>query len=138
MLTTILLPELEQQQIVLIPTPATEMLEPALTVPAPSPTEGVIESDLAQPIFAPLITNAGSLDYPHPRSSTPLVFTERSDYALSLNEGHGIMTGNRAQFTRCGEEPIHIPGAIQSHGMLVALDMAEDGDAGIRYVCRVS
>jgi hypothetical protein len=138
MLTMLLFPELEKQQVVLIPTPAAEMLEPTLTIPAPSPTEGVTESDLAQHFLAPVMSNVGFTSDSPVQQSTPLIFTERLDYALSPNQEHGVRTGKRAQFTRCDEEPIHIPGAIQSHGMLVGLDMAGDGGSGIRYVCRVS
>lgn len=61
------------------------------------------------------------------------VLSQRYEYAV-LNDGtHGVIQATRDVFTRCEDEPIHIPGAIQSYGMLVALQQEETG----RFVPRV-
>ena len=42
-------------------------------------------------------------------------------------EGHAIATGfDRTKLLRCEDEPIHIPGAIQSFGLLIALDRRQE------------
>jgi light-regulated signal transduction histidine kinase (bacteriophytochrome) len=65
-----------------------------------------------------------------------LVYTERCEYAFNDQEGHGTVSGTRKQITRCEDEPIHTPGAVQSHGMLIGLEVLE-GHGLPRYVCRV-
>jgi hypothetical protein len=71
----------------------------------------------------------------------PLEYTAHSTYAYLTTSAagggvaHGIVTGERFSFTRCEDEPIHIPGAIQSHGMLIGVQMA--GKSDIRYISRV-
>ena len=47
--------------------------------------------------------------------------SNRYEYAVSQDGTHGVVHGTRKAFTRCEDEQIHIPGAIQSYGMLVAL-----------------
>lgn len=64
-----------------------------------------------------------------------LVYTECGEYAFASEKGHGVVTGKRAQFTRCEDEEIHIPGSIQPHGMLVGLEMI--GNTHPRYLVRV-
>jgi light-regulated signal transduction histidine kinase (bacteriophytochrome) len=65
-----------------------------------------------------------------------LIFTERREYAFNEQDGHVVQSGQRREFTRCEDEPIHTPGAIQSHGMLIGLDIVEESGSP-RYVCRV-
>jgi len=56
-----------------------------------------------------------------------LLASDKFEYAV-LNDGsHGVVQGTRRIFTRCEDELIHIPGAIQSYGMLVALKRCPDG-----------
>jgi light-regulated signal transduction histidine kinase (bacteriophytochrome) len=64
-----------------------------------------------------------------------LVYTECGEYAFASEKGHGVVTGKRAQFTRCEDEEIHIPGSIQPHGMLIGLEMI--GDTHPQYLVRV-
>ncbi|KAK4168293.1 putative signal transduction histidine-protein kinase [Cladorrhinum sp. PSN259] len=52
--------------------------------------------------------------------------SERFEFAVLEDGSHGVIQG-RKQFTRCEDELIHIPGAIQSFGMLVALRLDADG-----------
>ncbi|KAH6605895.1 hypothetical protein Trco_005048 [Trichoderma cornu-damae] len=49
-------------------------------------------------------------------------------------EGHAVITGRDGVFQRCEEEPIHIPGAIQSFGVLLAMREEDDGQFDVRYV----
>ncbi|KAK3682924.1 phytochrome-like protein [Podospora appendiculata] len=53
-------------------------------------------------------------------SQDPLL-SDRFEYAALADDSHGVVHGSRRAFTRCEDELIHIPGAIQPHGMLVAL-----------------
>ena len=62
-------------------------------------------------------------------------YTECGEYAFAHKKGHGVITGKRAQFTRCEDEEIHIPNTIQAHGMLVGLKII--GDTNPRYLVRV-
>ncbi|OCL13680.1 phytochrome-like protein [Glonium stellatum] len=64
-----------------------------------------------------------------------IVFSETCEYALEEGNIHGVVSGNRQAFTRCEDEQIHIPGAIQSHGMLVGLQQVEG--PGLKYLARV-
>ncbi|KAK4452554.1 hypothetical protein QBC34DRAFT_377046 [Podospora aff. communis PSN243] len=59
-------------------------------------------------------------------SSDPLL-TDRFEYAILDDGSHGVVQGTRRAFTRCEDELIHIPGAIQSYGMLVALKRHAEG-----------
>ena len=47
-------------------------------------------------------------------------------------EGHAVITGRDGTIERCEDEPIHIPGAIQSFGLLVALHETENGKLIVR------
>jgi light-regulated signal transduction histidine kinase (bacteriophytochrome) len=47
-------------------------------------------------------------------------------------DGHAIITGRDGSLQRCEDEPIHLPGAIQSYGLLVALQ-EEHG----RFIVRI-
>ncbi|KAK4185997.1 putative signal transduction histidine-protein kinase [Podospora australis] len=47
--------------------------------------------------------------------------SNKFQYAVLSGGSHGVLHGTQRKFTRCEDELIHIPGAIQSHGILVAL-----------------
>jgi light-regulated signal transduction histidine kinase (bacteriophytochrome) len=49
------------------------------------------------------------------------------------DEGHAIITGQDGDLQRCEDEPIHTPGAIQSFGLLIALQ-EDDGKFLVRIV----
>ena len=50
-------------------------------------------------------------------------------------EGHAVITGRDGDaIQRCEDEPIHIPGAIQGFGMLLALEEKEEGQLLVRVV----
>ena len=49
--------------------------------------------------------------------------------------GHAIMTGRDGEtLQRCEDEPIHIPGAIQGFGLLIAMSESPDGKLPINVV----
>lgn len=68
-----------------------------------------------------------------PRDGSRKVLSERYEYAVLDDGTHGVIQATRDVFTRCEDEPIHIPGAIQSYGMLVALRQEEIG----RFIPRI-
>lgn len=50
-------------------------------------------------------------------------------------EGHAIITGRDGEvLQKCEDEPIHIPGAIQGFGLLIALSEHEDNQLLVRLV----
>ncbi|EXJ93205.1 hypothetical protein A1O3_01762 [Capronia epimyces CBS 606.96] len=63
----------------------------------------------------------------------PSLVTARFRHVVT-NEGHAVVTGRDGEtLQRCEDEPIHIPGAIQSFGLLVALKEEQE-----RLVVRVA
>lgn len=64
---------------------------------------------------------------PEPEPENLPLVSEKYEYAIMDDGSHGVVQGTRQAFTRCEDEPIHIPGAIQSHGMLVALKRRAEG-----------
>ncbi|KAF2467268.1 phytochrome-like protein [Lindgomyces ingoldianus] len=71
-----------------------------------------------------------------PQESSQLVHTEHCEHAFINEDGYGFITGKRDTFTRCEDERIRTPGAVQSHGMLIGLEVFE-GAAITRCLCRV-
>ncbi|KAM7205374.1 putative signal transduction histidine-protein kinase [Naviculisporaceae sp. PSN 640] len=55
------------------------------------------------------------------------LLTDRFEYAITNDGRHGVVLGTRKAFTRCEDELIHIPGAIQAFGILVALRRVAEG-----------
>ena len=50
-------------------------------------------------------------------------------------EGHAVITGRDGEtLQRCEDEPIHIPGAVQSFGLLIALEEKNEGELLVRIV----
>ncbi|KAH7913421.1 hypothetical protein BJ138DRAFT_1146165 [Hygrophoropsis aurantiaca] len=50
--------------------------------------------------------------------------------------GHHVLTGREGKLTKCEDEPIRTPGAVQGFGVLIALE--EDADQGTLIVRQVS
>ncbi|KAK4693064.1 two-component system, chemotaxis family, sensor kinase Cph1, partial [Lecanoromycetidae sp. Uapishka_2] len=49
--------------------------------------------------------------------------------------GHAVIVGRDGEtLQRCEDEPIHIPGAVQGFGLLIALQEVEDGKLQVRVV----
>ena len=54
---------------------------------------------------------------------------------VTTKEGHAVIVGRDGDtLQRCEDEPIHIPGAIQGFGLLVALQELDDGKLQVRVV----
>ncbi|UKZ49960.1 hypothetical protein TrVGV298_004215 [Trichoderma virens] len=53
---------------------------------------------------------------------------------VMTDEGHAVITGRDGVLQRCEDEPIHIPGAIQSFGVLLAMREEGEGQFVVRYV----
>ncbi|EED23375.1 sensor histidine kinase/response regulator, putative [Talaromyces stipitatus ATCC 10500] len=64
----------------------------------------------------------------------PELVTSRFQHIVTEN-GHAIITGREGEdFQFCEDEPIHIPGAIQSFGVLLALEEEKEGKLVVRVV----
>ena len=51
----------------------------------------------------------------------------------TTREGHAVITGRGGNtLQRCEDEPIHIPGAVQGFGLLIALQEVNDGKLQVR------
>ena len=62
------------------------------------------------------------------------LITARFKHAVTEG-GHAVITGRDGDtLQRCEDEPIHIPGAIQSFGLLIALSEEEEGKLRVRVV----
>lgn len=60
--------------------------------------------------------------------------TARFKHAV-IEGGHTVITGRGGStLQRCEDEPIHIPGAVQSFGLLIALQEDDDGKFKVRVV----
>jgi hypothetical protein len=71
---------------------------------------------------------------PRHQESTSGHVTARFKHVVTA-EGHAIITGREGEILqRCEDEPIHIPGAVQSFGLLIALEEKEDGQLIVRIV----
>ncbi|KAM0791077.1 hypothetical protein ACM66B_004368 [Microbotryomycetes sp. NB124-2] len=77
-----------------------------------------------------------------PRTASPLTPVVSSAQTLSARltrlheyhyvqdddkDGHFIVTGTQGTLLRCQDEPIHAPGAVQGHGVLIVLEDCIDG-----------
>ncbi|CEH19422.1 phytochrome-like protein [Ceraceosorus bombacis] len=51
---------------------------------------------------------------------------------IATPDGHMIVTGRQKELTRCEEEPIHIPGAVQSFGCMIVVREDEEGNLVVR------
>ncbi|OCK81591.1 hypothetical protein K432DRAFT_442245 [Lepidopterella palustris CBS 459.81] len=119
---------------------------PALTILEPiyQPLHGLPSPDLAQsaitdpPSWPPDSDSCGApaaQPAPSQQSDVPPIrpaVTERYEYVLLGPDTHGVVSGTRREFRRCEDEQIHIPGAIQSFGMLVALEVASNNRLIVR------
>ncbi|PVH84203.1 putative cyanobacterial phytochrome B [Cadophora sp. DSE1049] len=66
--------------------------------------------------------------------SIPGLITARFKHIVTT-EGHAVITGRDGEtLQRCEDEPIHIPGAVQGFGLLIALEELEEGELLVRVV----
>ena len=71
------------------------------------------------------------------QSGSPMV-TMRFEHREDEN-GHHVLVGREGKLTRCGDEPIRIPGAVQGFGVLMVLhDDRKTGKLPVRQVSEVS
>lgn len=95
-----------------------------------SDTVGLQPSDRP---FSPTVSMSATSGTADSLRETPLV-TARFKHVVSEG-GHAIITGRDGDtLQRCEDEPIHIPGAIQSFGFLIALEEESDGKLIVRVV----
>ncbi|KAF2139357.1 uncharacterized protein K452DRAFT_75753 [Aplosporella prunicola CBS 121167] len=93
------------------------------------PSTGMHGSDRPSSPAASSMKSAASTNL----SETPLV-TARFKHIVSEG-GHAIVTGRDGDtLQRCEDEPIHIPGAVQGFGVLIAMEEESDGKLIIRIV----
>lgn len=64
----------------------------------------------------------------------PTLMTARFKHVVT-ESGHAVITGRDGEkLQRCEDEPIHIPGAIQGFGLLIALEEQAEGKLIVRVV----
>ncbi|ORY55950.1 hypothetical protein BCR35DRAFT_355672 [Leucosporidium creatinivorum] len=66
------------------------------------------------------------------QSDTQLFMSERFEHQEGEDGDHYIVTGRNGQIERCEDEPIHVPGAVQAYGVLIAFEREEDGRLIVR------
>lgn len=79
---------------------------------------------------------SGSLGWRTPADQESIggLVTARFKHVVTA-EGHAVITGRDVDtLQRCEDEPIHIPGAVQSFGLLVALEEKTEGELMVRVV----
>ena len=52
-------------------------------------------------------------------------------------EGHMVLTGREGELASCEDEPIHVPGAVQAWGVLIAVTVEPDNSLKVRQVSEV-
>jgi hypothetical protein len=57
---------------------------------------------------------------------------------IQTQQGHMVVTGRDGEIQTCEEEPIHIPGAVQSFGCMVVVREDEEGVLVVRQASEVS
>jgi len=71
---------------------------------------------------------------PADQDSIASLVTARFKHMVTA-EGHAVITGRDGEtLQRCEDEPIHIPGAVQSFGLLIALEEKDEGELLVRVV----
>lgn len=115
------------------------------TISTASLPGGTIESNEVKPDKSNAKTETSNVD----KSSEEVSYgTNTPSDAVSVNghvtarfkhivtaEGHAVITGRDGEtLQRCEDEPIHIPGAVQGFGMLLALEEKDDGQLLVRVV----
>jgi hypothetical protein len=57
---------------------------------------------------------------------------------VETEQGHMILTGRDGEITRCEDEPIRLPGAVQSFGCMIVVREDQEGMLAVRQVSEVS
>jgi len=88
----------------------------------------------AQGLSSTKFTSGESRESQNPEDGTGHLITARFKHIVT-KEGHAVITGRDGEtLQRCEDEPIHIPGAVQGFGLLVALQEDDDGQLIVRIV----
>ncbi|BAE56727.1 unnamed protein product [Aspergillus oryzae RIB40] len=104
-------------------------IEAAQLLPTEAPGSG--SETLVQSPATP--TNA-SLGSPAENNGTSHLVTTRFKH-VETDDGHAVLTGRTVDsFRACEDEPIHIPGAIQTFGAMLALREESEGKLVVRVV----
>ncbi|MCO5590079.1 hypothetical protein L7F22_044048 [Adiantum nelumboides] len=108
---------------------------PIIKSPRPRSAEGASKiTDVGSPSFEGDISSAGS-------TSASILQAEKDHIeAMTLprfkhvatDQGHMVVTGREGEITRCEDEPIHIPGAVQSFGCMIVVREEEEGCLVVR------
>ncbi|KAL4813538.1 hypothetical protein BDW67DRAFT_168160 [Aspergillus spinulosporus] len=108
--------------------PSSQRMSDSSSARPPSNTAGLRKGD-DNTIFTP------SSDGSHPQAQEPYeLMTTRFRHVVT-DDGHAVITGRTVDsFKACEDEPIHIPGAIQSFGALVAVREEPDEQMVVRIV----
>lgn len=86
------------------------------------------QSDRPGSARAPFFKSTKSFD------DTGGLVTARFKHVVS-EDGHAVITGRDGEtLQRCEDEPIHIPGAVQGFGLLIALEEVQEGKLIVRVV----
>ena len=65
-------------------------------------------------------------------------YTQARFTHVATPEGHMVLTGRDGVLMRCEDEPIHIPGAVQTFGCLIVVREESDGSLQVRQASEVS
>ncbi|KAF7588126.1 Light-sensor Protein kinase [Aspergillus hancockii] len=115
--------------------PEPEHLSAALE--ASQPVVEALESGSDTLVQSPSTAANASRDSPKsaiPESESVNLMTTRFKH-VETEDGHVVLTGRTiTSFRACEDEPIHIPGAVQSYGAMVALREETEGKFVVRVV----
>lgn len=78
-----------------------------------------------------LLPNASTVGEPKEGNAIGSFLTARFEHAQTA-DGFIILTGRQGQITKCEDEPIRVPGAIQAFGVLVAVILHGESETSIR------
>ncbi|KAL8281241.1 hypothetical protein RQP46_006275 [Phenoliferia psychrophenolica] len=106
-------------------------LEPYLEDPTTSPR---VDQGRADPDAAAERSDQGVGEPSESKADTELVMTSRFEHAVAEDGGTIILTGRGGVLERCEDEPIHVPGAIQAFGVLIAFDETPTGELVVQQV----
>ncbi|GAB1196561.1 hypothetical protein APSETT444_005833 [Aspergillus pseudonomiae] len=112
--------------------PDTEIVAaPIEAVQLPTEAPGSGSETLVQ---SPATPANASLESPAETKETSDLVTTRFKH-VETDDGHAVLTGRTVDsFRACEDEPIHIPGAIQTFGAMMALREESEGKLVVRVV----
>jgi light-regulated signal transduction histidine kinase (bacteriophytochrome) len=91
-------------------------------------------TDSAHGVSSTKSISGESRESQNPEDGTGSLITTRFKHIVT-KEGHAVITGRDGEtLQHCEDEPIHIPGAVQGFGLLIALYEDEEGQLIVRIV----